>query len=1235
MKACVDRLELENFLRGKIPEHRAEEIAVHVDDCETCQDTVVDLAGAEDTFVAGLKQQDDSPQQSIEKENAFKHGLQRLLAGVQRSTPNDEQGALPERIGPYILQEPLGSGGMGHVYKAQHSKLKRTVALKVLPAHRWSNAAAISRFEREMQAIGGLDHPHIVRASDAGEDEGMHYLVMEHVDGLDLGRLSKRLGQLPVAEACELARQAAIGLQHAHDNGLVHRDVKPSNLMLAREQSTYLDSATTRVKILDLGLALLGDEHLQEDHDMTTVGALMGTLDYMSPEQGIDSHSVDHRADIYGLGATLFKLLTGRAPYADPQYSTLMKKMTALATKSAPSVGAIRPDLPESVIEIVDRMLARDPDERFASAREVAEALTAPADGADLSELVERGLSTAEPAQHPKRTRTAVRTAPTPATSRPEPNGSGKRLNRWPLALAAGFFALIAAGGIWIATDYGTIKIDSLEPDTAVVVKRGDEVFKRMVVTHGRSLTRIRSGEYQIEVPGRPDIVIEPSFVSVARNHDSRVRIGKIRVDQQVPVVAQPRGRNQAMTKVLDATHMVEMTDNGKTFEDNPRGQIEITGNPAIRAGDREEFQLSVRNTGSTELTNGTLHLFADENIVFLAAGGNWMKKPGALRWDLEALPPGHETTVEVALASVMKSRKGTLKARASWAEGFCTKELQLKFLPVSDKLESDESSLVLSEPKSVTSPSNQLARYNGRTLREWLEDVKYERNRNRVDDAVNAVAAMFDDAAPEAVDESVETLFALMRRYGQEPYAFNNDGNYVLCDKAFQTLVKLPPDVLVHRILREFYDGNDKSHAFLSYFLYPSGELSQGDLERLKGLHAELKRRRNDVLNIATHTAGEWPVKFTFQFVNLNEIDLTTGFNVEPLCLRALKIAKDPMSKVMAAWMLARTNRQAKELPPVLRELLATKDAGQQELTLKLLAMQSIEQLGASASEFAPDVTDLLQSNLVRYNDDGGSFRPWVPGFKPYGSGGMGGIMKGAEESRRVFLPTVLSSLEKFGPEAKGAVPYLLELYFEQPSVHDGIGGSGSGGGGGGGGPDAADELRSALTKIAPELSEHVFTVEGVGDLPSVPFNSFGEPLPGERIKQSAPLLVNGYRFDPDNEDVDLNGLRRFAALSLLAGEAAKSTGQHMSLDWAKQPKSFGSELSLTSADESVTIVIQLQIRNKAAVLVACQKRIALELKKWNKKDRLTIDVRKVAEEARRKEVERQKNANNFGGMF
>jgi serine/threonine protein kinase len=245
-----------------------------------------------------------------------------------------------------------------------------------------------------MKAVGKLAHPNIVAAHDAGEFEGTHFLVMELIDGIDLSSLLRRIGPLGVADACELIRQAAVGLAHAHENGLVHRDIKPSNLMLSvpvASQGTGAgsDSGQLVVKILDLGLARLGEDRA-EANELTTSGQMMGTLDYMAPEQGRDTHRVDIRADIYSLGATMFKLLCGEAPFSGAKYNTPVKMMMALATEGAPSIATKREGLPIELVGIVDRMLAKDPDDRFATPQDVAEALVVFADGSDLSALLER-----------------------------------------------------------------------------------------------------------------------------------------------------------------------------------------------------------------------------------------------------------------------------------------------------------------------------------------------------------------------------------------------------------------------------------------------------------------------------------------------------------------------------------------------------------------------------------------------------------------------------------------------------------------------------------------------------------------------------------------------------------------------------------------------------------------------------------------------------------------------------
>jgi hypothetical protein len=264
-------------------------------------------------------------------------------------------------VGEYELGEQLGGGGMGVVYRARHRRLGKWVALKVLPVHTRHSGDAVERFLREMRAVGGLKHPNVVEAYDAGEQTGIVYLAMELVEGIDLDRLVRERGPLPVAEACALIQQAALGLQHLHERGLVHRDIKPSNL---------IRTADGTVKLLDLGLARWRAEAAG---DLTGSRQGMGTPDYVAPEQVADAAAVDGRADLYGLGGTLFYLLTGRAPFAHRE--GIYAKMEAQRGEAPEDLRSLRPEVPAALAALVSRLLAKDPADRYAIPAEVARAL--------------------------------------------------------------------------------------------------------------------------------------------------------------------------------------------------------------------------------------------------------------------------------------------------------------------------------------------------------------------------------------------------------------------------------------------------------------------------------------------------------------------------------------------------------------------------------------------------------------------------------------------------------------------------------------------------------------------------------------------------------------------------------------------------------------------------------------------------------------------------------------------
>ena len=269
------------------------------------------------------------------------------------------------RVGKYRLLDLIGRGGMGLVFLAEQAASQRTVALKVMT--QLGTPKGMKRYLQEVRAASALTHPHIVRTLEAGVADGCHFLVMEFLPGLDLWETMRTQSPLSVSWSCEVVRQVALGLQHAHEQGMVHRDIKPSNIFITPNP----DFATPHARILDFGLAHIATESLALN-PVTQTGAVLGTPDYISPEQAMSAKHADIRSDIFGLGCTLFQMLTGEVPFPG---DNVMEKLMGRLTTVPPSVSALRAEAHSDLDELVASMLRSNANDRPQTPVEVAEEL--------------------------------------------------------------------------------------------------------------------------------------------------------------------------------------------------------------------------------------------------------------------------------------------------------------------------------------------------------------------------------------------------------------------------------------------------------------------------------------------------------------------------------------------------------------------------------------------------------------------------------------------------------------------------------------------------------------------------------------------------------------------------------------------------------------------------------------------------------------------------------------------
>lgn len=354
-----DKQHLADFATGHLAADEASSIAQHLDECAECEATIQSLEAKSDTLVSAIQATPAGEPHEGEAELRRAVAKAAQVSSFAASTPaQDAQPAAtkaPPKLGPYQLLAKLGEGGMGAVFKARHEHLEKIVAIKVLSKKALQDTATVARFRREMKAVGALHHPNIVGAHDAGEQQGIHFLVMEYVEGQDLSTLLKKAGPVPVAQVISYLKQAAEGLAFAHGKNIIHRDVKPANLLV---------NAEGIVKILDLGLARLDDSGLAEaeaKQGLTQTGQVMGTVDYMAPEQAYDTHRVDAKADVYSLGCTMFRMLTGRNPF---EGETIVQKILAHREQPIASLAEAVPEVPQRLDALYRRMLAKRPEDR-------------------------------------------------------------------------------------------------------------------------------------------------------------------------------------------------------------------------------------------------------------------------------------------------------------------------------------------------------------------------------------------------------------------------------------------------------------------------------------------------------------------------------------------------------------------------------------------------------------------------------------------------------------------------------------------------------------------------------------------------------------------------------------------------------------------------------------------------------------------------------------------------------
>ena len=557
MNDCPQQEQLVDLINDRLPNETLEKISDHIESCAHCQQRLAQLTNSDqDQHFSSTSIEASVSDDKGLLERLSKRVLDEVSPAIEAASPYASASLSADAtIGDYQIIEPIGRGGMGTVYKARHTKLDRLVAIKVVEIDSFTDANRIARFRRESKAIGRLRHPNIVAAHDAGEQGNYHYLVMEYIDGIDLSNIIRNRIRVSMKDACELIRQAAVGLQHCHEAGLVHRDIKPSNIMLS-----VADGQPT-IKLLDLGLAQIIDAASNTENQLTQTGRIIGTLDYMAPEQ-FDGSEVDIRADIYSLGTTLYALLAGTTPFNFGK-AGILQRMQQRATKPHQPLATFCADLPDELTDFVDQMLAADPNNRPTQPQEVADRLQQFCEGHDLIRLADSIPKTKLPSANDTSVNHVTLDArgqgfvPLTPSGRIDVNQSRPQKRSTRTVVLASAFAVVALLACSSAfyydwTNTGTIIVSADNPNLEIELIRDEAHVQRMSIDELSENNTFRCGSYEIRVPG---------------NFDADLKISN-------PLFELSRGQTQQISISFGASNTVDQsliltgpaTDPGKTF---------------------------------------------------------------------------------------------------------------------------------------------------------------------------------------------------------------------------------------------------------------------------------------------------------------------------------------------------------------------------------------------------------------------------------------------------------------------------------------------------------------------------------------------------------------------------------------------------------------------------------------------------------------------------------------------